>query len=70
MNWSFEMSLFEPEMQHLPGALCGGDPVKAEQPRATAIQAVKARVEFRDGLLAVLPSHKNLSAEREATCLN
>ncbi len=51
-------------------ALCGGDPVKIEEARAAAIHAVEARVEFWDGVLAALPSQKNLSAQREATCLN
>jgi hypothetical protein len=44
--------------------------VKIEEARAAAIHAVEARVEFWDGVLAALPSQKNLSAQQEATCLN
>lgn len=37
-------------------ALCAGDPVKVGQARQAAIRAVEARIQFWDGVLAVLPS--------------
>lgn len=45
--------------------LCGGDPVKIAEARAAAILAVEARMEFWNGVLAVLPSH-----QETATCPN
>lgn len=45
--------------------LCGGDAGKLEEARAAAIRAVEARMEFWDGVLAVLPSHQEI-----ATCPN
>lgn len=39
-------------------ALCGGDPAKAAEARAAAIRAVEARIDFWDGVLAVLPSQQ------------
>jgi hypothetical protein len=49
--------------------LCGGDPAKIAEARAAAIRAVEARVEFWDGVLAVLPSSQT-THEQEAACLN
>ncbi len=51
-------------------ALCGDDPEKAAEARAAAIQAVEARVEFWDGVLAALPSSVNKTANQEAACPN
>lgn len=42
--------------------LCGDDPVKLGEAREAAIQAVEARIEFWDGVRAVLPSHKEKAA--------
>lgn len=42
--------------------LCGGDPVKLGEARAAAIRAVEARIEFWDGVRAVLPSQKEKAA--------
>lgn len=39
-------------------ALCGGDEVKMAEAREAAIRAVEARMEFWDGVLAVLPSQQ------------
>ena len=50
--------------------LCDGDPVKVAEARAAAIQAVEARVEFWDGVLAALPSQINKSIRQETPCLN
>lgn len=41
--------------------LCGGDPGKIAEARAAAIRAVEARMEFWDGVLAVLPSRLETS---------
>lgn len=38
--------------------LCGGDPVKIAAARQAGIRAVEARMQFWDGVLAALPSHK------------
>lgn len=51
-------------------ALCGGDSVKIEEARNAAIQAVEARVEFWDGVLAALPSQLKKNAVQETACLN
>ena len=39
-------------------ALCGGDAAKIAEAREAAVRAVEARIEFWDGVLAVLPSQK------------
>jgi len=46
----------------LLAALCHNDPVKIAEARAAAIQAVEARVEFWNGVLAALPSQIKKSA--------
>ncbi|MEW5769514.1 MAG: DUF3050 domain-containing protein [Pseudomonadota bacterium] len=46
-------------------ALCGGDAAKIAEARDAAIRAVEARMEFWDGVLAVLPSQKE-----KMPCLN
>jgi hypothetical protein len=51
-------------------ALCGGDPLKVAEARAAAIQAVEARVEFWDGVLAALPSQLKQAIQQEVTCPN
>jgi hypothetical protein len=50
--------------------LCGGDPVIIAEARAAAIRAVEARVEFWDGVLAVLPRSTNKTVKQEAACPN
>lgn len=45
--------------------LCGDDPVRIEEARQAAIQAINARITFWDGVLASLPSRKET-----ALCLN
>jgi hypothetical protein len=47
-------------------ALCGGDAVKIAEAREAAIRAVEARIEFWDGVLAVLPSQQ----ENKVLCPN
>ena len=47
-------------------ALCGGDAVKIAEARAAAVRAVEARIEFWDGVLAVLPSQ----LEKPVPCPN
>ena len=54
----------------LLAALCGGDPLKIEEGRSAAIQAVEARVEFWNGVLAALPSQLKKNALQETACLN
>lgn len=39
-------------------ALCGVDAAKVAEAREAAVRAVEARIEFWDGVLAVLPSHQ------------
>lgn len=39
-------------------ALCGGDAAKVAEAREAAIRAVEARMEFWDGVLAILPSQQ------------
>lgn len=47
-------------------ALCGGDSEKIAEARDAAIRAVEARIEFWDGVLAVLPSQQ----EQKVPCPN
>jgi hypothetical protein len=39
-------------------ALCGGDPLKLEESRQAAIEAVDARIAFWDGVMQALPSYQ------------
>lgn len=47
-------------------ALCGGDEMRIAEAREAAIMAVEARIEFWDGVLAVLPSQQ----ESKVLCPN
>lgn len=53
----------------LLAGLCAGDPVKIAEARTAAIQAVEARVEFWDGVLAALPSSQT-QLKQVTPCLN
>lgn len=54
----------------LLAGLCGGEAEKIAEARAAAIEAVEARIEFWDGVLAALPSRINHTSQQEALCLN
>ncbi len=45
-----------PMALRMVSALCGGDPVKWQQAEVAAVEAIKARLTFWDGILAALPS--------------